>query len=95
MQAARTGPGGAASGGDSFAGYPPSVSERLLGLRGLFIASVAELEGVGELTEMLKWGEPAYLMTKPRPGNTIRLGWNASAPDQYACYFNRNTRLVD
>jgi len=95
VQVARTGPGKAASGGISFARYPPSISERLLGLRRLFIKSVTELEGVGELTKTLKWGEPAYLTTKPRSGSTIRFGWNVSDPDQYARYFNRNARLVD
>ena len=95
MQVARTGPGKAASGGISFAWYPPSISARLLGLRGLFIENVAELEGVGELIKTLKWGEPAYLTTKPRSGRTVRFGWNPSDPDQYARYFNRNTRLVD
>ncbi len=44
------------------------------------------------MDETLKWGEPSYLAKK---GSTIRIGWKQSSPDQYAMYFNCNTKLVE
>ena len=55
----------------------------------------AETEGVGPLTEMLKWGEPAYLTEASRSGTTIRLGVSKSAPDQCAVFVNCQTTLID
>jgi hypothetical protein len=49
---------------------------------------------VGELEETLKWGEPAYV-TKYGVGSTVRMGWKAKAPDQYAMYFHCQTSLVE
>ena len=79
----------------AFAAYPQVIRERLLELRTLIFETAASVAGIGELTETLKWGEPAYLTAKTRSGSTIRLGWKPSKPDQYALYFNCNTTLVD
>lgn len=43
-------------------------------MRRLIVATAAETSGVGPLTEMLKWGEPAYLTEATVSGSTIRLG---------------------
>ena len=78
-----------------FAGYPEHVSARLLELRELILATAAELDGVGRLTETLKWGEPSYLTEASKSGSTIRIGWKASDPEAYAIYLNCQTTLVD
>ena len=52
-------------------------------------AAHADIDG---LEETLKWGEPSYLTNG---GSTIRIGWKKSRPDNYAMYFNCNTKLVD
>lgn len=78
-----------------FATYPPAIRRRLLELRDVIFETAASVDDVGDLTETLKWGEPAYLPVKTRIGSTIRLGWKASVPNQYALYFNCNTTLVD
>ena len=78
-----------------FAGYPEHVWARLLELRELILATAAELDGVGRLTETLKWGEPSYLTEASKSGSTIRIGWKASDPEAYAIYLNCQTTLVD
>jgi hypothetical protein len=75
--------------------FPKPVRQRLLQVRDLIFAVAAETEGVGPLTETLKWGEPAYLTEASRSGTTIRLGVSKSAPDQCAVFVNCQTTLID
>lgn len=75
--------------------YPAPIRRRLLQVRDLIFTVAAETEGVGPLTETLKWGEPAYLAEVSRIGTTIRLGVSKSAPDQCAVFFNCQTTLID
>jgi hypothetical protein len=63
-------------------------------LRKLIFETAAASDGVGEITETLKWGEPAYLTAGTKSGSTIRLGWKPSEPRRFAMYFNCQTDLV-
>lgn len=75
--------------------YPPDVRPMLLALRQLIYETADSTEGVGPITETLKWGEPAYLTEESKSGTTIRIAWKAKAPKQYAMYFHCQTHLVD
>lgn len=75
--------------------YPEPIRRRLLQVRDLIFAVATETEGVGPLTETLKWGEPAYLTEASRSGTTIRLGVSKTAPDQCAVFVNCQTTLID
>jgi hypothetical protein len=77
-----------------FAGFPEAARSRLLLVRDL-IFEAAAAEGVGPLTETLKWGEPAYLTEASKAGSTIRLGWKPASPRKVAIYFNCKTTLVE
>lgn len=77
---------------EAFALYPKIVREKMQFLRALVIETAEETEGVHELEETLKWGEPSFLTKK---GSTLRMDWKAKAPDQYAMYFQCTSRLVD
>ncbi len=74
--------------------YPPSIRKPLLVIRSLIFETAAHTEGVGELTETLKWGEPAYL-TRNKSGTTIRLAWKPKQPSQFALYVNCQTNLIE
>jgi len=78
-----------------FAAYPGDVRRRMMALRELIFATAAQTEGVGELEEALKWGEPAYLTSQSKSGSTIRIDWKAREPSRCAMYFNCQTDLVD
>ena len=78
-----------------FAACPPDARRQLAALRRLILETAAATEGVGPLTECLKWGEPAYLTEATGAGSTVRLGWKAAAPGQTALLFNCRTDLVD
>lgn len=75
-----------------FEQYPKHIQSRILILRQLILDTAIETEGIDNVDETLKWGEPSYITKK---GSTIRIGWKHSIPDQYAMYFNCQTRLVD
>lgn len=74
--------------------YPPNVRRKLLALRELIFRTAADLEGVGEIEEALRWGEPSYI-TKNRSGSTVRIDWKKRDPKHYAMYFHCQTNLVE
>lgn len=78
----------------AFEALPANVSARLKQVRQLIFETAERLEGVGPLTETLKWGEPAYLTEVTGSGSTIRLGKLRSAAKSCAIFFNCQTNLV-
>ena len=76
---------------EKFENYPPHVLKKIMALRNLILQSAEEIESIVHIEETLKWGEPSYLVKK---GTTIRMDWKPNNPDQYALYFNCNTRMV-
>jgi hypothetical protein len=74
--------------------FPASIGKRLLWVRELIFATAAAHEGIGRLTETLKWGEPAYLTEETGSGSTIRLG-RLKDSAHAAILFNCKTTLVD
>ena len=79
----------------AFEAYPVRMRPKLLALRELIFRTATSTEGVGEIEETLKWGEPAYVTSKSKSGSTIRIGWKKANPLQYAMYFNCQTNLVE
>ena len=77
-----------------FASYPPALRERLLALRRLILETAASTEGVGEIEEALRWGEPSYLTPRTKSGSTVRLNRLRGTEDRYAMYFKCTTTLV-
>ena len=47
-----------------FAAYPPTIRPKLMALREAIFRTAPATEGVGELEETLRWGEPAYVTSK-------------------------------
>jgi len=74
-----------------FEKYPESVREKLLKLRKLILDAAEETNGISNIEETLKWGEPSYLTDK---GSTVRIDWKPKTPDQYAVYFKCTSKLV-
>jgi len=75
--------------------YPPAIQQDVLALRWLILSLAEGIPAVGAIEETLKWGEPAFLTTETGSGSTVRIGWKPARPDEYALYFNCQTRLVD
>ncbi|MDZ7693673.1 MAG: DUF1801 domain-containing protein [Balneolaceae bacterium] len=77
-----------------FSSYPAHIQPKMESLRDLIYEVAQTTEGVGELEETLKWGEPAYLTSQTKSGTTIRIDWKSRSPDQIGMYVNCNTTLV-
>lgn len=75
----------------TFDSYPRKARQKLTALRKL-ILDTAKKEGIEEVDETLKWGEPSYLV---KGGSTVRISWKAVKPDCYGIFFNCNTRLLE
>lgn len=78
-----------------FQAYPAPMRARLLALREIILRTAAQTEGVGDIDETLKWGEPAYLTSSTGSGSTIRIHWTKKRPNEYAMYFNCQTTLIE
>ena len=76
---------------DRYTQYPSPIRHRLDELRTIVIQAASEIEGITELEETLKWGEPSFLTAD---GSTVRIDWKQSAPDHYAMYFSCTSKLV-
>ncbi len=79
---------------NKFSTYPEKFQKKFLILRDLIFQTAARTKGVGELTETLRWGEPAYVTAQTKSGTPIRIDWKKKFPNQIALYFNCNTTLV-
>ena len=62
-------------------------------LRALIHETARETEGVGDLAESLKWGEPSFTPAKPRIGSSVRLVLRDD--ETVAMLFICHTNLVD
>jgi hypothetical protein len=80
---------------DVFNNYSENMREKLMFLRQLIFETAAGTEGVGELEETLKWGEPSYLTPTTKSGSTVRIDWKPANEGQYAMYFKCTTNLVE
>lgn len=69
--------------------YPNEIKPQLETLRQL-IFDVAKDNGIEDLTESLKWGEPSFSC---KTASAIRLDWKAKTPDKYYLFFNCKTKL--
>jgi len=80
--------------GEVFKSYSKDVRSKLMSLRELIFDTASATDGVGELAETLKWGQPAYLTKNPKSGSTIRIDRMKSGDGRYAMYFHCQTDLV-
>jgi hypothetical protein len=73
-------------------GYAKPMQAKLRALRKLILDTAAATDGVGEIEETLKWGQPSYL-TKSKSGTTIRIDRHGASG--YALFVNCQTNLID
>lgn len=74
--------------------YQGKARRQLLTLRRLIFQTAAKTEGVGELQETLKRGQPSYLTPETKSGTTVRIDAIKDDPNHVAVYFHCQTNLV-
>ncbi len=75
--------------------YPTEIKPKLMFLRQLIFDVASRIDGVGELEETLKWGQPSYLTTQTKSGSLVRIDQIKTQEGKYAMYFHCQTTLVD
>lgn len=78
-----------------FEAYPKNINTKLMFLRQLIFDVASKTDGVGELEETLKWGQPSYLTTQSGSGSLVRIDQIKSQEEKYALYFHCQTTLFD
>ena len=78
----------------AFEAFPQEIRTTLMLLRELIFETAAQTEGVGDIKETLKWGQPSYLTPVTKSGSTVRLGYPKGQTEQAALYFHCQTNLV-
>jgi len=76
-----------------FKAYPAGLRRKLMELRALVFEVAAGTDGVGRLTETLKWGQPSYLTEETKSGTTVRID-RLRQGDGYALYVHCQSGLV-
>ncbi len=74
-----------------FDSYPPEVNEKLREIRKI-IFEVAREQGLVDITEQLKWGEPSY---SSKVGSPIRIDWKSKYPNRVSVFVNCRTILIE
>ena len=78
-----------------YGGYSGDVGLQLSQLRAMVLDVASQTDGVGEIEECLKWGQPSFVTKKPKSGSTIRIDAVKDETDKVAMYFICSTTLVD
>jgi hypothetical protein len=76
-----------------FKAYPEEYRKPLLCLRALIFEVAGVTNGVGRISETLKWGQPSYLTEESGAGTTVRL--DRFGDGHVAIFFHCQTSLVD
>ncbi len=77
-----------------FRNCPAALRRQLMVLRELVFEVAAKTDGVGPLTETLKWGQPSYLTSATGSGTTVRID-RLKDRGAYAVYFHCQSGLVE
>ncbi|MDU9004237.1 DUF1801 domain-containing protein [Sedimentitalea todarodis] len=75
-----------------FDAFDDTARPGLMGLRDLILDTAASDNRVGEVTEALRWGQPAYLTPVTKSGTTLRIAPHKSA--SFALYVHCQTTLM-
>ena len=75
--------------------YSAELRPKLLHLRHLILDTAAKTDGVGQIEETLKWGQPSYLTHKPKSGTTIRIDHDPAEDGKYGMYVHCQSKVVE
>ena len=80
---------------NKYESYEGPRGDKIRSLRMLVLDVAEKTDGVGQIEECLKWGQPSFVTKKPKSGSTVRIDEVGGTDDKYAMYFICNTNLVE
>ena len=78
---------------DKYAALAPETRRICLAVRERVFSVAPRDPRIGQITETIKWGEPAYLTQSLKVGTTLRI-WQTKAEQKPAIFVNCQTILV-
>ena len=75
--------------------YSAEMRQNLLHLRSLILDTAANIDGVGQIEETLKWGQPSFVTVRPKSGTTIRIDHDPGTPGKYGMYVHCQSKIVE
>lgn len=80
----------------TYAGFLPKAQAQILTIRTWIFEEVARDKRVGKIHEALKWGQPSFVVSKPRSGTTLRLAQTLKSPKyDFGLFVPCQTNLID
>ena len=79
---------------EAISAHGPKVQKVLRELHHLVHATARKLEGVGTVSDALRWGQPSFLTLETGSGSTIRMDGLRDDPSRVALYFHCQSGLV-
>lgn len=73
--------------------YPDDIRTKLLKLRAMVFDLASKNDGIGTVTECLKWGVPSYETVRPKSGTPLRLQW-IEKESRFGLFVHCQTNLV-
>jgi hypothetical protein len=78
----------------AIAPFSPPARKRLEELHALVMDTAKKVDGVGTISEELRWGQPSFLTPETGSGSTIRMDGLRNDPTRVALYFHCQSGLV-
>jgi hypothetical protein len=78
----------------AIAPFAPPARKKLEELHALVMDTAKHLDGVGKVSEELRWGQPSFLTQETGSGSTIRMDGLRDDPKRVALYFHCQSGLV-
>lgn len=75
-----------------FDAYPDPARAGLLALRALILDEASSLTEIGEVSEVLRWGQPSYITPERKAATTLRLGTHKHA--QFAIFAHCQSTVI-
>lgn len=80
----------------TYAEFLPLAQQNILTLRTWVLAEAARDDRVGKIEEALKWGQPSFVVSKPRSGTTLRLAQMLKSPTyDFGLFVPCQTSLIE
>ena len=79
---------------DILSNWPQAAQTHFCTLRDI-VHDAAKVAKIGDLTETLKWGEPAWLPATSGIGSTLRASWSPKRPVTLDLFLSCNSTLPE
>lgn len=78
-----------------FDNYSKGIKKSLLEVREIVLKTAAQNKEIGELDEVLRWGQPTFLTRKTKSGTMIRIDQIKNEDHKIGIFFHCQSRVIE